>query len=227
MPIAKIADGLHCISETNPKTGLSHYSYFLKCDSGNLLFHPLKKTAELEKCSRLFDENGGVKLQLLTHDAEASSSCDWIHERYGAGLYFNAADTPHLVRKSACPIANAFSGAHRISDAIEAIPLTGHTLGFTAYRLVHLDGVFLFIGDFLVPKVGVWAANIYKLLMPIGIENLKLLKRLEFDFLLPNKSKGSPQPPFKLVGSDREAAINDAILALERKQKHSRAPASS
>ena len=57
MSIAKIVEGLHCISETSPKTGLSHYSYFLICDSGNLLFHPLKKTAELKKCFPLFDEN--------------------------------------------------------------------------------------------------------------------------------------------------------------------------
>jgi len=185
----------------------------------SLLFHPLKKTAELKKCSRLFDENGGIRLQLLTHDAEASSSCDWIHERYGAGLYFNAADTPHMVRKSACPIANSFSAAHRISDALEAIPLTGHTFGFTAYRLAHPEGVFLFIGDFLVPKGGVWVANVYKLLMPVGIENLKLLKEIEFDFLLPNESKGLLQSPFTLVGSSRGTAIDHAIEVLERRQR--------
>ncbi len=55
--------------------------------------------------------NGGVKLQLLKHDAEVSSSCDWICERFGAGLYRNAPDTPYLVRKSACPIANDPCGA--------------------------------------------------------------------------------------------------------------------
>jgi glyoxylase-like metal-dependent hydrolase (beta-lactamase superfamily II) len=219
MPIANVADGLHCISETNPKTGLSHYTYFLKHGSGNLIFHPLKKTAELKKCARLFDESGGIKLQLLTHDAEASSSCDWVHERYGAGLYLNAADTPHLVRKTRCPIAKVFSGAHRISDDLEAIPLTGHTLGFTAFRLVRRDRVFLFIGDFLVPRAGLWVANVRKVLMPAGIENLKLLKKLEFDFLLPNKSKGPLQPPFRLVGSSRETAIDKAIRVLERKRR--------
>lgn len=167
----------------------------------------------------LFDDSGGVKLQLLTHDAEASSSCDWIYDRYGAGLYFNAADTPHLVLKSACPIANAFSGAHRISEELDAIPLTGHTLGFTAYRLIHRDGVFLFIGDFLVPKGRTWVANVYKLLLPVGIESLKLLNKLEFDFLLPNESKGQLQPPFKLVGSSRDAAIGNAIRVLERERQ--------
>jgi len=219
MPIANVADGLHCISETNPKAESSHYSYFLKRDSGNLLFHPLKEAAELKKCSRLFDESGGIKLQLLTHDAEASSSCDWVHERYGAGLYCNAADTPHLVRKTRCPIANAFSGAHRISNDLEAIPLTGHTLGFTAFRLVHRDGVFLFIGDLLVPKAGIWAANVRRQLMPAGIRNLKLLKKLEFDYLLPNKSKGPLQPPFRLVGPSRETAIDNAIRVLQKKRQ--------
>jgi hypothetical protein len=63
-------------------------------------------------------------------------------------------------------IANSFSAAHRISDALEAIPLTGHTFGFTAYRLVHPEGVFLFIGDFLVPKGGVWVANSTSCLCP-------------------------------------------------------------
>jgi hypothetical protein len=62
-------------------------------------------------------------------------------------------------------------------------------------------------------------ANLYKLLMPVGIENLKLLKELEFDFLLPNESKGLLQPPFKLVGSSRGTAIDNAIEVLARRQR--------
>ena len=55
--------------------------------------------------------------------------------------------------------------------------------------------------------------------MPVGIENLKLLKEIEFDFLLPIESKGLLQSPFKLVGSSRSTAIDHAIEVLERRQR--------
>ena len=213
MPIAEIAEGLFCLSESNPKTGLSHYSYFLKRDGGNLLFHPLKKTSQLKKHAALFEEHGGIKLQVLTHDAEASASCEWVHQRFGAGLYFHGADMPHLKRKTRCPITTAFSARHQLDQGLEAIPLSGHTLGFTVYRLV-TERVFLFIGDFLVPKSGAWTANVYKLLMTVGIANLNLLKALDYDYLLPNKSKGPERPPFVLAPAERESAIDAAIAGL-------------
>jgi glyoxylase-like metal-dependent hydrolase (beta-lactamase superfamily II) len=218
MEIKQIAEGLYSLSESNPKTGLSHYSYFLERDDGNILFHPLKKTAELKKCEVFFAERGGIKLQMLTHDAEASASCEWIQRRFGAGLYVHSADTPHLVRKTSCPIAHAFSSSHLISDGFEAIALTGHTLGFTAYRLKTGESVFLFIGDFLVPKKGIWTARVRKLLMPVGIANLGVVKNLEFDFLLPNQSKGAERPPFRLASPEREKAIDKAIAELKRKR---------
>jgi glyoxylase-like metal-dependent hydrolase (beta-lactamase superfamily II) len=177
------------------------------------LFHPLKKTSQLKKHAALFEEHGGIKLQVLTHDAEASASCEWVHQRYGAGLYFHAADTPHLKRKTRCPIATVFSGRHQLDHGLEAIPLSGHTLGFTAYRLV-AERVYLLIGDFLVPKIGAWTANVYKLLMPVGIANLNLLKTLDFDYLLPNKSKGPERPPFALAPAERQSAIDAAIAGL-------------
>lgn len=214
MEIARITSDLFCLSESKPGNGPRHYSYFLKRDGGNLLFHPLKKTSELRKSAELFDGHGGIKLQILTHGAEASSTCEWIHQRYGAGLYFHHADKPHVLRKTKCPIATAFATGHQVDEGLEAVPLSGHTLGFTAYRLISPSGVFLFIGDFLVPKEGVWIANVYKLLMPVGIANLNELKRIGFDYLLPNKSKGPGQPPFKMGPAERESTIDDAISRL-------------
>ena len=214
MPIAEIGQGLFCLSESNPKTGLSHYSYFLKRDGGNLLFHPLKKTSQLKNHAALFARHGGIKLQVLTHDAEASASCEWVHQRFGAGLYFHASDAPHVARKTRCPIAHAFSSGHRVFDGLDAIPLSGHTLGFTAYKLSTTEATYLFIGDFLVPKSGAWTAKIRKLLMPVGIANLNLLKTLDFDFLLPNGSKGPERPPFVLAPAERERAIDAAIAGL-------------
>jgi len=214
MPIAEIGEGLFCLSESNPKTGLSHYSYFLKRDGGNLLFHTLKKTSELKKHPALFEEHGGIKLQVLTHDAEASASCEWVHQHFGAGLYLHASDAPRVARKTRCPVAHAFSSAHRVFGGLDAIPLSGHTLGFTAYKLSTKEATYLFIGDFLVPKSGAWKANVSKLLVPVGIANLNLLKTLDFDYLLPNKSKGHARPPFVLGPAERESAIDAAIAGL-------------
>lgn len=134
-PGSKILSRLFCLVEGNPKTPLKHYSYFLIHPEGNILFHPLKKTSVLKRHEALFAEHGGIRLQLLTHDTEAPSSCEWIHQRFGAGLYFHSSDAPHVARKSRCPIAHAFSSGHRVVDGLDAIPLSRHILGFTAYKL--------------------------------------------------------------------------------------------
>src|SRR5215472_7645483 len=185
-PPTALVDRLFCLTEENPKSELKHYSYFLVRPEGNLLFHPLKKMTLLKRHESFFAEWGGIALQILTHDAEASSSCEWIHQRFGAGLYFHSSDTPHVARKTKCPIAHAFSSAHRVFDGLEAIPLTGHTLGFTAYRLTTPNAIFLFTGDSLTPTNDGWVANVYKLLMQVGIANLNAMKSFSFDAVLPN-----------------------------------------
>src|SRR5215469_714159 len=163
----QISDRLFCLTEAVPKSMIKHYSYFLARPAGNLLFHPLKKTSLLKRFENWFAESGGIALQVLTHDAEASKSCDWMYQRFRAGLYLHASDLPNVVRKSTCPVAKAFSSGHRLDDEVEAIPLSGHTLGFTAFRIKTPSGVFLLTGDFLVPTRAGWTANVYKLLMPV------------------------------------------------------------
>ena len=96
----QITEGLFCLADESSRTALRHYSYFLVHRAGNLLFHPLKKTSLLKRHEALFAEHDGVKLQVLTHDAEASSSCEWIHDRFGAGLYLVRVVAPDLGGKS-------------------------------------------------------------------------------------------------------------------------------
>ena len=50
--------------------------------------------------------------------------------------------------------------------------------------------------------------------MPVGIANLNLLKTLDFDYLLPNKSKGPERPPFALAPAERESSIDAPSQAL-------------
>ena len=195
-----------------------HHSYFLVHPEGNMLFHPLKKTALLKKQDALFEEHGGIRLQILTHDAEASASCQWINERFGAGIYVHSSDARNLAARTRCPVAQVFSARHRVADGLEAIPLSGHTLGFTAYRLELPEATFLFSGDFLSPIAGGWVARVYKLLMPVGVANLNSLKNISFDAILPNMSKGPGMPPFSLSAKEREGAIDAAIARLTKKR---------
>ena len=215
--VNQITEGLFCLADESSRTALRHYSYFLVHRAGNLLFHPLKKTSLLKRHEALFAEHDGVKLQVLTHDAEASSSCEWIHDRFGAGLYLHDSDAPQVKRKTKCPIAHTFPSGHRIYDGLDAIPLTGHTLGFTAYKLATPGITFLLTGDFLTPAGEGWIANVYKLLLPVGIANLKALKDTSFDAVLPNISKGLGMPPFKLTASERIRAIDQAIAGLTKR----------
>jgi len=218
-PAVRIAEGLFCLNEENPGSGLKHYSYLLLHPQGNLLFHPLKKTAVLKRHESWLAEHGGIKLLMLTHDAEASASCDWLNQRFGAELYFHSSDSRHVTHKTRCPIAHAFSSGHQVFQGLDAIPLTGHTLGFTAYKLLTPGETFLFTGDFLSPANEAWVAKVHKLLMPVGIANLNALKDLEFDAMLPNMSKGQATPPFRLTASQRVVAIDSAVSKLTKKSK--------
>ena len=214
--VNRICKGLFSFADESSKTGMKHYSYFLLHPAGNLLFHPLKKTSLLKSHEAVFAEHGGIKLQVLTHDAEASSSCEWIHQRFGAGLYVHDSDAPQVARKTRCPIAHAFPSGHQICDGLDAISLTGHTLGFTAYKLTTQAHTFLFTGDFLSPTAKGWIANVYKLLLPVGIANLNSIKNIPFDAILPNISKGPDTPPFNLTASERIHAIDLAIAGLAK-----------
>jgi len=216
--VKKLAEGLFCIAEEGSKTARKHYSYFLIHPQGNLLFHPLKRTTLLKKDETLFADHGGIKLQVLTHDAEASSSCEWINERFGAGIYVHSSDLPKLARKTRCPVAHAFSSGHQVVERLDAIPMTGHTLGFTAYRLVTPGTTFLFTGDFFSPVADRWVARVFKLLMPVGVANLGALKNISFDAVLPNVSKGPGAPAFVLSAAERDRAIDDAIAQLSKKR---------
>ena len=212
----QIASHLFCLVEENPKTPIKHYSYFLIHPEGNILFHPLKGTAVLKRHEALFAEHGGIRLQLLTHGAEASASCEWIHQRFGAGLYFHSSDAPDVARKTRCPVAHAFSSGHRVVDGLDAIPLSGHTLGFTSYRLSTSKTTFLFTGDFLTLRDDEWSARVRKPLMQVGIANLNALKKVSFSAALPNMSKGAATPPFNLSATERIRAVDSAIARLAK-----------
>jgi glyoxylase-like metal-dependent hydrolase (beta-lactamase superfamily II) len=205
--------------EGNPKTSRKHYSYFLIHPEGNILFHPLKGASALKRHEALFAKHGGIGLQLLTHGAEASASCEWIHHRFGAGLYFHTADAPRVARKTRCAVAHAFSSGHRVVDGLDAIPLPGHTPGFTAYKLSTSKATFLFAGDFLMPADDEWTVRVSKPLMQVGIANLNALKKISFTAVLPNMSKGAATPPFNLSETERRCAIDSAIAGLTKTPK--------
>jgi glyoxylase-like metal-dependent hydrolase (beta-lactamase superfamily II) len=215
----QIASDLFGLVEENPKTRRKHYSYFLIHPEGNILFHPLKITSVLKRHEALFAERGGIRLQLLTHGAEASASCEWIHQKFGASLYFHSSDAPQVARKTRCPVAYGFSSGHRVVDGLDAIPLSGHTVGFTAYKLSTSNTTFLFIGDFLTLANEEWTAKVSKPLMQVGIANLNALKRVSFRAALPNMSKGAATPPFNLSATERRCAIDSAIARLTKTTK--------
>jgi glyoxylase-like metal-dependent hydrolase (beta-lactamase superfamily II) len=207
----QIAPGLFCFTESGPKNQLRHYSYFLIRPEGNLLFHPLKKTSVLRRYEDWFSEQGGVDIQVLTHGAEASRSCDWIYKRFGAGLHFHVSDTSQVARKTSCPVARAFSSGHQVGSEVIALPLSGHTLGFTAYKIKVPKRTFLVTGDFLMPTGSAWIARVRKGLMSAGIANLNAMKAIDFDAVLPNMSKGPSTPPFALSLKERIRAIDEAV----------------
>jgi glyoxylase-like metal-dependent hydrolase (beta-lactamase superfamily II) len=216
--IREIVDGLHVIS--NPSAGRkTRHSYLLVRESGNLLFHGPDQASFYKQYGDFFDEQGGIGLQVLTHAPEASPACAAVLSRWKADLYLHEWDLPEMVRKSGLSTEKIFSGRHMLPGGdVEAIPLPGHTLGFTGYRFEIDGGRFLVSGDMIVENIKGWRAKVPKVLAELGAKSLETLRGIEVDFLIPNQSSDQG-PPIPFGHDERERIVDEAADALARKAK--------
>ena len=174
----------------------------LKRDAGNLLVYASGGLADDAGALRAL---GGIEHWYLNrwHEALFAPRLDAplnVHERDRA-----ATEQRTHVRAS-------FSRRHVLGSDFEVIPTPGHTRGATAYLWDSGEHRMLFTGDTVYLRDGEWVAAVLGSSDRAAyIESLELLRKLDFDVLVPWAATAR-QPWYALTDeADRRDRI-DAIL---------------
>ena len=79
---------------------------------------------------------------------------------------------------------------------MKAIPLPGHTPGFTGYVVKSANGAWLLSGDFILPSARGWRTRADKRLDAAGYASLGPAGRIRCEGYLPNQSAATAPPPW-------------------------------
>jgi len=182
-------------------------SFLLRRDSGNLLVYGTGVPAD---DVREIGDLGGVSRHYLNHHHEAAFVDGRIARTLGAPLFCHEDDSRSVVET--LRVAGTFSERHKLDGDFEVIPTPGHTAGATAYLWDIGEHRFLFTGDTVYLRDGEWVAAV----LPTSdkesyIESLKLIRRLDFDVLVPWLASADRSHHVFTDKADTERRI-DAIL---------------
>jgi glyoxylase-like metal-dependent hydrolase (beta-lactamase superfamily II) len=149
---------------------------------------------------------GDAWRQYLNHAHEAAFASDAVT----APLFVHAADRAaveptHHVRAS-------FTRRHTLDDDFEVIPTPGHTPGATAYLWDSGDHRVLFTGDTILLRGDEWATAVLDSSDRAAYrESLKLIRKLDFDVLVPWVATAGG--PFHAVTNHKDAQRRiDALI---------------
>ena len=161
----------------------------------------------------------GIDYHLLTHGADASPACTFVQKTYGAAPYVHSADAAHASRKASTRVEGTFDSPHEVLPGLDAIPLPGHTAGFTVYRWTSSSGTYLFSGDIVYrDKIG-WTAFLSEGLHQRGANSIATLLDLDCDALLPSETWSEPAPPVPFREHHRDAIVSQTLARIRAKYK--------
>jgi hypothetical protein len=156
-------------------------AFLLRRPHGNLLVYSAPTVPDdVEAIGDL----GGISRQYLNHWHEAGFGCDSVAPTFDASLVCHELDRPDA--ETGCAIDETFAERHHSGDDFEAIPTPGHTDGATAFLWDGGGHRFLFTGDTIYLRDGEWVAAVLES-SDRGpyMESLELIRRLDFDVLVP------------------------------------------
>ncbi len=197
------------------------HSYFLVGVRGNVLFDPFGDVRLFEEHAKFFDDLGGIGVQALNHEGDASEACAHVQKVWGAPVWVNEWDLEGARKKSGLAIERGFKNDEPLAPEVESVHLPGHSVGQTGYR-VAIDGKsYLICGHAIrpMPTRDRWTIGAHPLMLETALRSMSRLRDLEVDFLLPDRTNWGLVPPLPF-GPDERAAITDSVRAqLEKKLK--------
>ena len=188
-------------------------AFLLQRERGNLLVY---RSGMLERDVEEINALGGISRQYLNHHHEASPACDWVAKTFGAPLHVHEKDASSV--SEICHVAETFSKRHRLDDDFEVIPVPGHTSGATAFLWDTERHRCLFTGDTIFFPRGKWVAAVLDGVSDreCYIENLELVRALDFDLIVPGIAAAG-QPYYAFVEkSEAERHIGEILERLRR-----------
>ena len=156
-------------------------AFLLQREQGNLLVYGAATVADE---ARSIAERGGVARYYLNHWHEADVAGEGALGALGAPLFCHENERAEVPSTHA--VAGTFSTRHMEGGDFEVIPIPGHTSGATAYLWDSGQHRSLFTGDTLYLRRGEWVAAVLESSDRAAyIESLELMKKLDFDVLVP------------------------------------------
>ena len=152
-------------------------TFLLRRDQGNILVY---STTGLDKDAATIARLGGISRHYLNHWHEAMFASDWVD----APLFVHEAERASVAK--AYRVRGTFSRRHLFEEDFEVIPTPGHTAGATAYLWDNGEQRLLFTGDSIYLNHGEWVAAVLSSSdRDRYLENLELIRDLDFDLLVP------------------------------------------
>jgi hydroxyacylglutathione hydrolase len=187
-------------------------AYLITRPDGNLLIYSTGHADEHAAMGEL----GGVRRQYLSHVDEAGPALGEIRNRFSSELWSHAAEAQAVERKAGVAPDRTFAAAETHFEALEVLPLPGHTVGSTAflYRSPH-GRRYLFTGDTVGrDDQGVWSAG----LLPFSdkaqlVATLQRMADLEPDVVI-SSAWGGEHPHVEVTPQSWRAAIDEALAPL-------------
>jgi glyoxylase-like metal-dependent hydrolase (beta-lactamase superfamily II) len=188
-------------------------AFLLERERGNLLIYSAET---LEADVSAIEALGGITREYLNHRHEAAPICDWVRATFGASLHCHESERASVAET--CTVDATFSDRHLLDDDFEVIPTPGHTSGATAYLWASDHHRCLFTGDTIMLRNGQWGVVLLDDTSDRGdyIETLELIRRLDFDLLVPGF--GTSGLPFYAITdqADRERRIDELLKRVRR-----------
>ena len=221
-PVTITALEEHLFAITTSWTAGSHgvkhlHAYYLVLPDMRLLFHGPDRVDFYKQHAAFFSEHGGIDRQVMNHGADASPACTYVEKTYGAPIYIHDDDVEHAIRKRKGPVSGSFSERHSVTPDLEAIPLPGHTQGFTVFLWRAPGTRYLIGGDIISEDPQGWTAFLGEGLQQVGARSLQRLGEIECEVLLPNETAGENTPPIRFGQSERKAIVQEVLRRVARK----------
>lgn len=218
--ISSIEENLYSI--TTSFTAGSHgrkqlHSYYLVLPEGRFLFDGPDRSDFYKQHHAFFVRHGGIDKQIMSHGADVSPASGYVEKTYGASIYIHDADVEHAIRKRKGPVTGSFSKSHSIARGLEALPLPGHTPGFTVFRW-NGSKRYLVSGDIIAEDSAGWSAFI-STEPQTGADSLRRMMDMECDLLLPSESAGDRLPPIQFGRAERETILRGVLRRVAKKYK--------
>jgi glyoxylase-like metal-dependent hydrolase (beta-lactamase superfamily II) len=188
-------------------------AFLLRRPQGNLVVYSAGSIAD---DAGAIEELGGISRHYLNHWHEAAfGGGDRVARTFGAPLFCHESEARSVSETS--KVAGTFSSRHTEGDDFEVIPIPGHTSGATAYLWNSGRHRCLFTGDSIYLREGEWVGAVLESSDRAAyIESLELIKKLEFDLLVPWAATAGQ--PFHAVTDKADAGRRiDAILERVRR----------